>query len=380
MRSHDSQKYELAQALEASSSTKLMRDPALRVVVATVVHHPEDARIRHRQIRTLLDAGHDVTYIAPAGDRTYDPRLRRIIVPRAQGRSRLRALRAVKRALRDASQHADVTVVHDPELLLTARAISGPRIWDVHEDVIAQVGEKSYVPALLTPLVRAGFRVLIRMGSKSFDLLIAERAYAERHPEATLVRNTVRLSLDPPPPQAGRAVYLGRISAGRGLATLNAVAEQLSADIVLEVIGPTDPGLSVSPKARATGFLPNNEALRRLAGATAGLSLLQNLPNYRISMPTKILEYLGNGVPVITTPLPEAVSIVERHSCGVIVPFDDPTAVIDAIGALNEDSDLRARLARNGYAAVRECYNWAQDARPFLEAVSNVARRGPMTR
>ena len=97
-------------------------------------------------------------------------------------------------------------------------------------------------------------------------------------------------------------------------------------------------------------------------------------------MPTKILEYLGNGVPVITTPLPEAVSIVERHSCGVIVPFDDPTAVIDAIGALNEDSDLRARLARNGYAAVRECYNWAQDERPFLEAVSNVARRGPMTR
>ena len=125
-----------------------------------------------------------MTYIAPAGDRTYDPRLRRIIVPRAQGRSRLRALRAVKRALQDASRHADVTMVHDPELLLTARAISGPRIWDVHEDVIAQVGEKSYVPALLTPLVRAGFRVLIRMSSKSFDLLIAE----QRMPSATLRR------------------------------------------------------------------------------------------------------------------------------------------------------------------------------------------------
>ena len=38
----------------------------MRVVVCTIVHHPADARIYHRQIRALLDAGHEVTYIAPA--------------------------------------------------------------------------------------------------------------------------------------------------------------------------------------------------------------------------------------------------------------------------------------------------------------------------
>ena len=37
----------------------------MRVVVCTVVHHPADARIFYRQIRALLEAGHDVTYIAP---------------------------------------------------------------------------------------------------------------------------------------------------------------------------------------------------------------------------------------------------------------------------------------------------------------------------
>ena len=35
---------------------------ALRVLVVTVVHDPEDARIRHRQLPALLDAGHDVVY------------------------------------------------------------------------------------------------------------------------------------------------------------------------------------------------------------------------------------------------------------------------------------------------------------------------------
>jgi hypothetical protein len=37
----------------------------MRVVVCTVVHHPADARIFYREIAALLDAGHDVTYIAP---------------------------------------------------------------------------------------------------------------------------------------------------------------------------------------------------------------------------------------------------------------------------------------------------------------------------
>ena len=39
----------------------------MRVVVCTIVHHPADARIYLRQIRALLDAGHEVTYIAPVG-------------------------------------------------------------------------------------------------------------------------------------------------------------------------------------------------------------------------------------------------------------------------------------------------------------------------
>ncbi|HEX4829649.1 MAG TPA: glycosyl transferase, partial [Trebonia sp.] len=37
----------------------------MRVLVCTAVHHPADARIYFRQIRALLDAGHQVTYIAP---------------------------------------------------------------------------------------------------------------------------------------------------------------------------------------------------------------------------------------------------------------------------------------------------------------------------
>ena len=45
----------------------------MRVVVCTIVHHPADARIYHRQIRALLEAEHEVTYIAPVGPQDFNP-------------------------------------------------------------------------------------------------------------------------------------------------------------------------------------------------------------------------------------------------------------------------------------------------------------------
>ena len=60
----------------------------MRVVVCTIVHHPADARIYHRQIRALLDAGHEVTYIAPVDSVDFHPErarpsLQLTAVPRA---------------------------------------------------------------------------------------------------------------------------------------------------------------------------------------------------------------------------------------------------------------------------------------------------------
>ena len=40
-------------------------------------------------------------------------------------------------------------------------------------------------------------------------------------------------------------------------------------------------------------------------------------------MPTKVVEYMAHGVPVITTPLPLAVELVQNADCGFVVPFGD---------------------------------------------------------
>ncbi|HET6190029.1 MAG TPA: glycosyltransferase, partial [Trebonia sp.] len=108
----------------------------MRVLVCTVVHHPADARIYYRQIRALLDAGHDVTYIAPFDSSFCPSDVTAVTIPRAVGRHRATALRAARLELRRNAPAADIILIHDPELLLVLppRRSRPPVVWDVHED------------------------------------------------------------------------------------------------------------------------------------------------------------------------------------------------------------------------------------------------------
>src|SRR5579872_5393436 len=138
----------------------------MRVVVCTVVHHPADARIYHRQIRALLEAGHQVVYIAPAEAENFSaertgPQLQIIAIPRAVGRNRIGALRAARRELARHTAGADLLLVHDPELLLALppRRMRPPTVWDVHEDTAAAVGTKAWLPRPLRPVAAAAVQI-----------------------------------------------------------------------------------------------------------------------------------------------------------------------------------------------------------------------------
>jgi glycosyltransferase involved in cell wall biosynthesis len=121
------------------------------------------------------------------------------------------------------------------------------------------------------------------------------------------------------------------------------------------------------------GFMPNDDALARLPGALAGLSLLHDQPNYAHSRPTKILEYMAYGLPSITTPNPASRELIDRHSCGVVVPFGDVDAAEEAVRLLDADREERDRMAAAGRQAVKENYSWDADADTFVRTLERVA-------
>ena len=107
----------------------------MRVLVVTVVHHPQDARIYYREISSLLNHNIQVSYAAAFESfvtTELDPRIEQINLPRANGKQRASALMAVKKLLRARSSEFDLVLLHDPELLLVAGASKTKVVWDVH--------------------------------------------------------------------------------------------------------------------------------------------------------------------------------------------------------------------------------------------------------
>ncbi|HET9654122.1 MAG TPA: glycosyltransferase, partial [Kineosporiaceae bacterium] len=299
-----------------------------------MVHDPEDARIRHRELAALRAAGFAVTYAAPftAYGRTPPQGVRALDLPRARGRHRLHAVRAARRMVRAEAGRTDVVLVHDPELLLALAGLPrrGPvRVWDVHEDTAAALGMRGWLPGPLRRPAGTAVRLLERWADRRLRLLLAEDGYAQRFTRAhPVVPNTIAVpEQDPPPPGADRVVYLGRLTAPRGALDLVELGRLLAGKVTVELVGPADADCAADI-ARAHrqgwvhhhGFVPNDRALGLLDGALAGLSLLHDEPNYAHSRPTKAMEYMAHGVPVITTPNAVSVELVQRYDCGVVVP------------------------------------------------------------
>lgn len=343
-----------------------------RLLVVTVVHRPDDARILHRQIALLSAQGYRITYAAPwqaCGVRPPDGLATREL-PRANGRERLAALLAARDLLRSEAADHDLVLLHDPELLIALRlagvARVPPVVWDVHEDTAVALGDREWVPTPLRRLLAFAVRRLERWAERNVHLILAEDGYRERfrrtHP---VVRNHPWASQRPDPDvtvmpdDPPRIVYLGRISRGRGIDTVLALGRALGERASVELVGPVDRAIEGELEAAAAegtvvwrGFIPNDRLAEVLAGASVGLSLLSDDPNYRVSMPTKVVEYLAHGVPVVATPLPTVATLIEEEGGGLLVPFDDVDATVTAVQRILDEPGLHDRLSGEGRVAA----------------------------
>ena len=358
----------------------------MKVVAVTTSHRGDDARIVHRQVRSLLAAGHQVTLIAPDPGiaRASDPEgLVRQVVPRATGWRRLGAWRAARRAVGEMSRDADVIVVHDLELVPVVTMLmrtDAVMVWDVHEDYRAMAREAVWIPTPLRLIVLGVVAVVEWWAKKTCRLTLAEHGYSARFPGAPVVPNTTWVG-DEPATVASNApvVYVGRISHDRGVTEMIALGDELRerGGPTVVVIGPADGECDTMMRDAHRrgaidwrGPLPNPEAMDVVRGALVGLSLLRDTPNYRVSRPTKILEYLAAGVPTISTPLPQAAEVIDKSGSGTITQAWEGdqlvSEVADAVMAYASSPDRRRRESVSGWTYVRDHESWNIDGPRFV--------------
>jgi glycosyltransferase involved in cell wall biosynthesis len=328
-----------------------------RVIHLTTVHSPRDVRIFHKEVTSLKEAGADASVIGPEKRGGRAGRL-------AQG----------WRLMQEARRHdADVYHVHDPELLpgalWLARTTGKPVVYDVHEYLGQTARTKGWLPGpLRRPIAMAAERVEQALAKRLAGTVAVNEDLAARFADAgartVSVANYPRAATFPPsgPPEGPIVLYVGGLSPRRGLSLMLEAFPRVAVEGArLWLAGPGDPG-PLPPGVEHLGVIDHSEVPRLLSRAAVAWVPLQRHGNYDRAVPTKLVESMAAGRPVVVSDLPRQAALVRSSGCGLIVPPDDVDAHAAALTRLLSDPVAAKEMGDAGRKTFLEGLNFEAEA------------------
>lgn len=337
-------------------------------------------------------AGYEVIVIGPHNQKEVVSGIQ--VIPIVGCSDRLGRIFKVARTVvqRAVLENGDLYHLHDPELLLWANLLNrtgAPVVFDMHEDLPLQVRGKVWIPKFFRPLISN----LVKMFERNFihnrPVVMAEKSYSSSRPWLNSwveVLNfpkldwLAHLQQESPIPSIPRVGYIGAVTKGRGSFRMIEALGELKRNglsLQFDCIG------SITPSHRDSllelvkrndldnvflpGFMRPEEGWARIAGCQVGLAVLQPLPNYLESYPTKMFEYMAMGIPVIVSNFPLYRQIVDKYNCGVVVDPLDTGAVSRAIAFLVENPKVASEMGKRGQIAALNNFNWKSEEVKLLE-------------
>lgn len=178
-------------------------------------------------------------------------------------------------------------------------------------------------------------------------------------------------------------IYCGGISTARGaMDLLNVVnlGKKDKPDLKLIIIGPIF-GADLEPSMRKyivknqleknviiKGRIPFSEVYGYHQKSKVGLILLHSANNHKYCIPSKLFEYMMNGVPVVGTAMYHVQRIINQTGCGrVVKSINDTQAIWDNIYQLLTDTELYDHYSNNAKEAIKNIYIWERMAVKLIE-------------
>jgi glycosyltransferase involved in cell wall biosynthesis len=292
---------------------------------------------------------------------------------------------------------ADVVVVETPPLFLAAAGIAYARskraalvvnVADLWPDSAIELGALRSPAAIAAArtLERAAYRSATTISCATEGIVAALQQRREASGKAALMRPAVDLDRFDPAADGGpaanggplRVLYAGTIGMAQGVDTLVEAAAICVDAVELTIAGGGAEAAALraqlaergTSNARMLGVVPSDRIPELYAASDVAVVTLRDRPIFHGALPTKMLEAMAAGRPLVLAARGEAAALVEASGAGIVVPPEDADALAEALRALAADPKLRARLGAAGRRAVERDFGRDDWLRRWHELLS----------
>lgn len=361
-----------------------------KVMIFSSVHPYDDARVFHKQAKSLARHGYDVELhaLADFAEREEDG-VQIIGVPKMKQKWRrlLVGRMLYKRALKSG---ADIFHFHDPELLpwgvRLAKRTGKPVIYDSHEDLPKQIYTKPWIPARLRGIVsKVIYKIEKGLSKRLAAVITATESIRDQFTDCkqvVIIKNyplllpTVEKQYD----GVNRVLYIGGISYLRGYREMIKMMDYIPTEFraELHLIGPlqhiqeSDQQNLAEKNVFLHGRIPFFDVQQWLTKGKVGLVCLHPIENYRESLPIKMFEYMAAGLPLVATDFPMWKEIVESSRCGLVTDALDPKAMAEKVTEILKDPSLQQQMGESGRLAHENTYNWFVEEKKLIQLYENL--------
>lgn len=369
----------------------------VKICHMTSVHPSNDVRIFNKMCTSLAKEGY-VVYLVAQGDSREENGVH-VIGVGSKPESRVKRMTSwAKKVYQEAlAVDAQIYHFHDPELLpygLKLKKKGKIVIFDSHEDSVAQMEEKMWIPALIRKPFSFFYRQYHNNLGRKLDAVICvspnilERFISSGF-NAEIVSNF-------PIIEDHDAIYKTDASS-RNIIFAGTINEDWNHNLImcaLEKVPKTTyvlcgsgsdyymQSLRVLPGWKQVDFrgkIPHVQVPEAMAACSVGMAILRYHRNTDGKVGTlgntKFFEYMLAGLPVICTDFILWKAIINEHHCGICVDPEDVDAISSSIAYLLDHPEEAREMGENGHRAVFEKYNWGMEEKKLLALYSSLQKK-----
>lgn len=353
----------------------------IKVCLITSVHSHDDVRIFHREGKSLLEAGYDVTIICPDYEGVKED-ISFIKMPVAQKRFK-RIITSWKTALSLAIRvDADIYHIQDPELIKTGlklKKMGKKVIFDAHEDIGKQILDKDWINRYFRKIIAHYAEKYIINSCGKFDANIcATEKIALNYPNSVTVHNypdekemesyhiNKKYTL-----REKNICYIGSLSGQRGVTEMAEAMTNVDGKLLLAgqfdslYLEDTIRRHKNAEKIQLLGKLNRCDVWDLLSESRIGMMVLKNTVAYQESMPIKLFEYMMAGIPIIASDFTFWRELVGT-SAVIFVDNSDIDKIAEAMGYLLANPDIAEKMGMAGKEIALKKYNFKTEKQKLI--------------